>query len=514
MDALNKQQKLICLALAAGGFAVCTALVLFGLRLTAAITIVIVITADIYYYVRTVKNIWNTKNTFSLIIILLIGIIPFGLITAPGRPLPLFPLITGMVFIFVFFVVNTPWKNTCLHKHFFKTRPSGEKNDSYNTYRKHCIEEWYRSHPSGISNQSVLKITQRVLFAMIFISLGLYGIMTRKISVFPNDYFFDIILSTEIIAFGFYYYLFGFRHCAFIAFVAWYALLIIYFLYRFALGLLPMLDRNLFGMAMGISFVIFAFIIGFQYAKQSLLYSNVQAYEKNNKMITVDLFLATLGNIHSLDTLFDISVTPLFNDYPEKFIRLIKYLVPAIRGCSSIFCGYTSEHKKDDTHIFIYASKHKSARLIRKLFSVAHDCDYEISFIRASNDENWGYYKDNLYPDTQELCSITSRNYIERLFVNGVVLDKEYELKFLIYCRDGKNASQLEDELKYFGFRFYRITYEQERNKVNPGYDYCAEFKVNTFITPRRLEYLNGIILKKTENADTMFIGEWRISVN
>jgi hypothetical protein len=142
------------------------------------------------------------------------------------------------------------------------------------------------------------------------------------------------------------------------------------------------------------------------------------------------------------------------------------------------------------------------------------DCGYTVALVNAKSDENWQYYKDNLYPNVKELCSITSRNYIERLFISGVVLDKEYELKFLIYCHDGKDASLLEDELKYFGFRFYRITYEQGRNILNPGYDYCAEFKVNTFITPRRLEYLNGIILKKTEDSDAMFLGEWRLSVH
>jgi hypothetical protein len=514
MDALNKQHKLICLAIAAGGFIVCTALILFGLRLTAAVAMVVVITADIYYYVKTVKAPWNTKNTFSLIIILLIGIIPFGFITDQGSPRAFFPLVSGIVFIIAFFFINTSWQDTFLYKHVLKHTASPQKSKNFNTYRKSCIEEWYRSHPSGISNLSVLKITQRVVFAMAFISLGIYGIMTRKVSVFPNDYFFDIILSAEIIAFAFYYYLFGFRHCAFVAFVSWYALLIIYFAYRIALGLIPWLAPDIFGPAMGICFVALALVAGFRYAKRRILYSNVQAYEKNDKMVTVDLFLASIGTIDTLDTLFDITIAPSSNDYPEKFIKLVKYLIPAIRDSASVFCGYTSDHANNAVHIFVYASKNKSGRLLQKLYAIMQDCGYTVAFVKAHSDENWQYYKDNLYPNAKELCSITSRNYIERLFVNGVVLDKEYELKFLIYCHDGKDASLLEDELKYFGFKFYRITYEQDRNKLNPGYDYCAEFKVDTFITPRRLEYLNGIILKKTEDNDAMFLGEWRLSAN
>ncbi len=514
MDTLKKQHKLICLAIAGGGFFVCTALILFGLRLPAAIAMVVIITADIYYYVRTAKHPWNTKNTFSLIIILLIGIVPLGLLTAQERPRPFFPLMSGMVFIIVFFFVNTPWEDTFLYKHILKRTAAAHKNKNFNTYRKHCLEEWYRSHPSGISNLSVLKITQRVVFAMAFISLGIYGIMTRKVTVFPNDYFFDIILSAEIVAFAFYYYLFGFRHCAFIAFISWYALLIIYFLYRIVLGLLPWMDPAVFGTAMGVSFVAMAFVTCFQYARRRILYSNVQAYEKNDKMITVDLFLASLGSIDTLDTLFDISIMPSSHDYPEKFIRLIKHLVPAIRDSYAVFCGYTSDHKNSDVHILVYASKIKSGRLMRKVYAVAQDCGYAVGLIKAGSDADWQYYKDNLYPDATELCSITSRNYIERLFVNGVVLDREYELKFLIYCRESKDAMLLEDELKYFGFKFYRITYEQDRNKLNPGYDYCAEFKVDTFITPRRLEYLNSILLKKTEDNAAMFLGEWRLSAN
>lgn len=95
MDALKKQHKLICLAIAGGGFFVCTALILFGLRLPAAIAMVVIITADIYYYVRTAKHPWNTKNTFSLIIILLIGIVPLGLLTAQERPRPFFSADVG-----------------------------------------------------------------------------------------------------------------------------------------------------------------------------------------------------------------------------------------------------------------------------------------------------------------------------------------------------------------------------------------------------------------------------------
>jgi hypothetical protein len=318
MDALNKQHKLICLAIAAGGFIACTALILFGLRLTAAVAMVVIITTDIYYYVRTVKAPWNTKNTFSLIIILLIGIIPLGLITDQDHPKPIFPLISGVVFIIAFFFINMSWQDTFLFKRVLKHTPSQNKNKTFNTYRKHCIEEWYRSHPSGISNLSVLKITQRVVFAMGFISLGIYGIMTRKISVFPSDYFFDIILSAEIIAFAFYYYLFGFRHCAFVAFVSWYALLVIYFAYRVALGLMPWLDPDIFGPAMGVCFVALAAVSCFRYAKRRILYSNVQAYEKNDKMVTVDLFLASLGTIDTLDTLFDIAIAPASNDYPEN----------------------------------------------------------------------------------------------------------------------------------------------------------------------------------------------------
>ena len=513
MDTLNKQRTLICLIILALGLAAASGLILLGFNIAAIIIIGLFIITDIYYYVKTVKKAWNIKNTLSVILLLLIGTVPFGFIASNGRTHPLFSLIAGVALFSVFLAVNTPWQETLIYKLIVKTwhlKPSRNKN--YNTYRRYCAEEWYRTHPSGISNLSVLKITQRVIFSMAFIFLGLYGIYSNKISIFQNERFFDIILCMIIILFAFYYYLFGFRHCALIAFISWYLLFGAFFGYRLVLIFFPNTSAEIVGPAAGTLFIGSGLLWGISYAKKRIMYSNAQSYEKGGKLITLDLFLASLGNIHTLNILTDITIVSSISERHDQFIRLIKKLIGTFRSCCSVFCGYTTEIKGKEIHIYVYTSKSKSAKLIDKACSVIYDNSYRISEINCKYDDDWTYYKTELYPNVKDLCSITSRNYIERLFLNGIALDKEYEIKFLIYCKNSNDTIKIENELKYFGFIFYRITYEQNRNKVYTGYDYCAEFKISTFITPRRLEYLSGIILNKTEGHDAIYMGEWLIS--
>ncbi len=388
-----------------------------------------------------------------------------------------------------------------------------DKSINFKQYKKNCVREWYLSQSNWISNQSFPMTLIRILGLIVFVSVGIFGLLGRGILIFENDIIFNNLVNLYFIVYGIILFIAGFRFSAIPAFVLWVLIFISYFIHVFILDIFqPILQHNI----ISYSVIVFVFALCIMpmiyYMKNELLYSNVQMYDRGEKCITVDLFISEFIPIIDLDTIMRYSVILGDNPkIPKDFVHLLKTYVKKIRKNHSLLTGYTTDSHANRVNFYVYTNKLAISELENDIRIKTQSAGFVIEDIQYQSDPEWKEYKFQLNPDNVELCSIISRSYIEQLFLKGISFDKEYEINFFINFKDKNDPVNFEKEIKYFGFNLTYSSYDEDIDCIDPEFKYYGEYKTKSFISHRRIEYLNKLLLDKSENYGALYLGEWEI---
>ena len=96
--------------------------------------------------------------------------------------------------------------------------------------------------------------------------------------------------------------------------------------------------------------------------------------------------------------------------------------------------------------------------------------------------------------------------------MDGVSFDYEYDLSFFVDFKHKNDPVDFEQELRYYGFTLSYASFDEERDEVNPEYLYYGEYKIKSFISPRRIDYLNELLMEQSERFGALYLGDWEIS--
>lgn len=382
----------------------------------------------------------------------------------------------------------------------------------FKTYRKDAIHEWFWSQPNSILNQPISKTLIRIFIMIVVGIIGIYGLMNRGFSVFRIDAMYDKLFFSCLILYSILFFLTGFRRSAAPAFVAWTILLAFYFIHFYFFSANHPFARYLlmYKIVIG-SLISFAVFIALYFLRNEFYYSNVQMYERNEECITVDLFVSEYAPIVDLDLVLIFSVG--FADYhkrPKYFVRMLRGFVLRSLSFDSVFVGYKTQISNNEIHFYVYTKESSKDALIESLNQKVMKIGYQMTVLECVKDASWQMFEEQLYPNEKELCEIVSRSYIEELFKNGVSFDKEYEIGFFVNFKDKNDPADFERLVRFYGFRLNYASFD-EANCLNDEYRYYGEYKIDSYITSRRIEYLNRLLLEKCENYGALYLGEWQI---
>ncbi len=382
----------------------------------------------------------------------------------------------------------------------------------YKRYRKYCSEEWFSTQKKWISNQTNGMTLMRIIILISFGTLGIYGFFNNTFQVFSDHLLYDKMIFAFLTIFAITYFILGFRFSAKFTFYASISLIAFYYirLTVYKLSVENIEHAFIFNSILALSFISAAVFFLF-WLKNELYYSNVQMYEREGKCITVDLFVHDIMPVSSLKTLMKFSI-PMgdFKSNPKAFTALLKYFIRKSHKYKSIFAGYTTDFALNRLTCYLYTYPEK-AHLLKEVFNVkVRRTQYHIEDITYESDPEWNIYENQLYPNKAELCSIASRNYIEELFMKGTSFDKEYDIGFFINFKDKADPVDFEKKVQYFGLKLTYASYE-EKECFDHEYRYCGEYKIKSYITPRRIEYFNQLLLDKAGEYGALYLGGWQV---
>ena len=382
----------------------------------------------------------------------------------------------------------------------------------YKRYRKYCIEEWFSKQKRWISNQTNGMTLMRVIVLISFGTLGIYGFFNDTFRVFSNHLLYDKMIFAFLTIFAITYFILGFRFSAKFTFYSTILLIAFYYIrltvYRFSVENIE--HALIFNVILAISFISASLFFLF-WLKNELYYSNVQMYERDGRCITVDLFVHEIMPVSSLKTLMKFSI-PMedFKSQPKAFTTLLKYFIRQSHKFKSIFAGYTTDFELNRLTCYLYTYPEKANMLENAFKAKIRRTQYHIEDITFDSDPEWSIYENQLYPNKAELCSIASRNYIEELFIKGTSFDKEYDIGFFINFKNKADPVDFEKKVQYFGLKLAYASYE-EKECADHEYRYCGEYKTKSYITPRRIEYFNQLLLDKAGEYGAMYLGGWQV---
>ncbi len=388
----------------------------------------------------------------------------------------------------------------------------GDNEDvcSYASYLKTSRNEWFDMNTSMLVNQSIIMIAFRIVLTLSLIVISISSLVFDHISYFPNDIIFDKLMFVTIIVFAVIYLIFGFRFCAFPAFVTYATIMTAYFLHlTYHNALKTGIYHNLltyFLIAASFSFVFFGAYI---YYKKNVYYNNIEKYERDEACYGVDLFLNLFSPITDYDIMlrYEVCFMPIQEYALDDYIRRV---IKLAHENDVVFAGYEKPNDSDSYYFCFYLGKDT-----KPLFDIAFKLftekeNVQICGSEKNKDAEWKKYA-ALYPSNSELCEIISRKHIENLFIGGATFDREYELSFFVNFSNKADPVEFEERIKYFGFNLIYASYCEGEGLSSEDCYYVGEYATKSFISVRRLEYLNSLLLREAQEFGAVYLGEWEV---
>ncbi len=382
---------------------------------------------------------------------------------------------------------------------------------SFAYYMKAGRSEWLENNTSLISNQSVIMIVFRIVFVLSIVIFCILSLIYNNISYFRGDIIFDKLMFVLIILFAAIYLIFGFRFCAFPAFVAYSDVMLVYFIH---LSYHKALEQSIYHNLITYFLITTSFVILLYWAyrvyKKGVYYFNIEKYEREDVCCGVDLFVNLFMPLKGYERLFssEIQLIPVqeysLDDYVKRIIKIA-------HENEVVFAGYEKPNDKDTYTLLFYLPEDNA---FSNEFKEAYN-----SFLKkeniynqtesTENDAEWEKYS-SLYPNNSELCEIISRKHIETLFMDGTSFDREYELSFFVNFSNKTDPVEFEDRIKYFGFTLAYASFCQD-HEISSNHYYIGEYKTKSYISVRRIEYLNSLLLRESQDYGALYFGEWEV---
>jgi hypothetical protein len=257
----------------------------------------------------------------------------------------------------------------------------------------------------------------------------------------------------------------------------------------------------------GLGFLLILFFL--HWVKSEYFYNNLQTYERNGECITVDLFLESFRPIASLDLLLSFAVQN--QDIKAKgFVQILGQVLNQSRRNNSVFCGYVLDAHSQCVTFYFYTEQKYRTKFEKAIRETLSRMGHFMSDFVEEEDPKWDFYENTLYPETKELCGIVSRNYMEELFLKGIAFDHEYEMGFVVNFKDKSDLVAFEESIKYFGFSLAYASFDEEES-THVDYRYYGEYKIRSYISPRRIDYLNELLLSRADAFGALYVGEWQL---
>ncbi len=424
--------------------------------------------------------------------------------------------LVGIAFVFVSiiaamcsFFFNREWES-CVG-----TLPpeAVEEHISYNFYRRKNFSEWLNSNASVLTEQSWLIILLRGVISVALVGGCVFFLFSNTFNYFQYAVLNKLTL-VALIFFAIAFLFFGLRFCALPTFGVYCFVMIEYLMQKLylALGGAPEFMK-LFAYVTIIVFITVSVVLVQLFAAKKIGYFNLQFFEHKGNVQITDLFLKPFIGMEDYELLYKFTFPKI--SIPENDSSKLCLDIAAIAKRSKvIFAGLVCNDLKNCYELYFYASdkndkenvsfEKRTKEFIAKHFGAK--CT-----VKNMSDAKWNVYRNLLYPSNGELCEIISRNHIRSLFVKGVTFDRDYALTFYVFFKEKEDMLAFEKVLSYYGFTLSYASFDDVLNNMVAGYPYCGEYKIITYISVHRLEYLNKTLLKAAENFGCVYLGDWAV---
>ena len=388
-----------------------------------------------------------------------------------------------------------------------------DENVTYSFYRKKAILNWLSSQKGNILMQDKWVVAAKLFFSVAVIAVLIYGLIYKQFNLFYGSSFYNSALFFMCICSILSICILGIkRSYGLLSMVAF--IVICSYLFSPAFALLfyfrygsPLILKLLFSCGLIVFFVVYIS----KYLIEILNFTKFKIYIREENIIHCDLFLDNYRFIQGMNNVCEITINSFEECLTHQKMRRIFSLVNLLAICrGEIFVGYKSNPNMTEFTLYLY-SRDKNIKSTKKILQLLLRWGFSIQGCKKKVDRNWDLYQNELYPDDYELSSISTRDKFEELFINDIELDRSYDLIFFAYYNTAIDIKTIQSNIKYYGFTMAHCD-----NMFNdePGplrYKYRVSFITKSYVTPRRLEYLNGVLIKNAKETNGRYTGEWTI---
>ncbi|MCL1913234.1 MAG: ribonuclease E inhibitor RraB [Eubacteriaceae bacterium] len=373
-------------------------------------------------------------------------------------------------------------------------------DSTYKNYKAACRVAWFHSLANCISNRSAFEKVIRIAVMTFFSFLGVLSISNAIISGSPVVQS-NIILYLTIALCGFLFFLIGIRY----ALATSFALLLIGFASRAIaqkiFDILPNIDMSYLSIftASCLFLVCASLAVIWVTFRWDLFYSNVQVYERGEDSIAIDLFLNECKPIKDLQNLVSFQIK--FDDLRELAYS-IKTMLNSAHATKSVLAGYYCDNALNQIEFYMYTSN--GEKLEQKLQKSLPKLDK----LDIKPDPRWLVY-DTLFPTEVEMGALANRFQIERLYSKGLKPNQQYEINFYVAFKNKIDPINFENKISHLGFKLTFASYPEMPSES--GYNFFGEYRIKSYITTRRIDYLCEKIKLTANDYDAMFSLDWLV---
>ncbi len=421
---------------------------------------------------------------------------------------------TGIAFVFVSiiaslcsFFFNRDWVG-CMDT---LSAESVDEHFSYAYYKRKCFFEWLNFNASILTEQPWFVILVRGVTSVALTGGCVFFLFSNTFNFFQYAVLNKFTL-VALIFFAIAFLFFGLRFCALPTFGVYCFVMLEYFMQRLYLSLGgPQEFMKLFAYITIIVFSTVSVVLIHHFATKKIGFFNLQFFDHKGNVQITDLFLKAFTGLEDYDLLYKFTFHKI--SIQENDSSKLCYDIAAIaKRRKVIFAGLVCNDLKNCYEMYFYANEKNAKENAyfeegTKEFIIKHfglKCT-----VKNMTDAKWNVYQNLLYPSNGELCEIISRNHIRSLFVKGVTFDRDYALTFYVFFKEKEDMLAFEKVVAYYGFTLSYASFEDILNNAVANYPYCGEYKIITYISVRRLEYLNKTLLKAAEDFGCVYLGDW-----
>ncbi|NLW69772.1 MAG: hypothetical protein GX061_01635 [Eubacteriaceae bacterium] len=348
----------------------------------------------------------------------------------------------------------------------------------------------------------------RVVITFLFCYLCFYSAITGKFAFF-NDPGFDNVVYAAVMTATFSYLTTGLRFTALPAFISYVTIMSCYFLKEIADYLIPgnVKEANFAILFIAYSALIF---IWAGFLKGASDYSDFCTFEcDENSYCRTDLFIKQFAPMTGFTHCAEITAEQTPREISDT---LCERLSSCAVASGVVFVGVTSR-VEGVCFCFYFRPEDKKAKRFfdKKVLKLLKKEHFDRISLEITEQRDWGEYINELFPDNEKLCNIISQKHIAELFYSGERLDREFDITFFVDFKNKEDLIEFDKLMNSYGLTLSCASFGDEQGAVDPQYPYSGEFVIRSYVSARRLEYLNDLLVSESLKFGCLYVGEWVI---